>query len=394
MAVPLTLIILLLITGTNMTSTNIYIQSRIDELEELLADSHIKLFTIKYSKTDTPSINGNLIHNKKVVDHINHHINFVDDLVNFQEKVRYFLLGVEKQHCCVMCNTRTKIQNKTCSVKCKSAYYSINPVVIDALKKSNDIIKNTTVDGVPIRTIWAATTRATRIKNGGYTMSDSHKLKLSISRGTIDPIAGLTPAQKGGKMLSTSLSKRSQIDKDISSKKHSDRMLEIIACDIATKNEVSRGWVCSMLCLEKLKNTIDPDSGKTLLDIKQSKTGKTKRKNRPTNEMSEYRRFVTFYTRLSIKNYGHTLENIDLRCNHAENNNAYHIDHMFSVYEGFHRNIPPYIIGSIYNLKVIPWRENISKSSSNSISEEELFDRFYKETTNSPTDSPSSIDFS
>ena len=136
MAVPLTLIILLLITGTNMTSTNIYIQSRIDGLEELLADSHIKLFTIKYSKTDTPSINGNLIHNKKVVDH------------------------------------------------------------------------------------------------------------------------------------------------------------------------------------------------------------------------------------------------------------------MFSVYEGFHRNIPPYIIGSIYNLKVIPWRENISKSSSNSISEEELFDRFYKETTNSPTDSPSSIDFS
>ena len=67
---------------------------------------------------------------------------------------------------------------------------------------------------------------------------------------------------------------------------------------------------------------------------------------------------------------------------------------MLSVYEGFHRNIPPYIIGSIYNLKVIPWRENISKSSSNSISEEELFDRFYKETTNSPTDSPSSIDFS
>ena len=377
-----------------MTSSNIYIQSRIDELENLLSESHIKLFTTKYSKTDNPSINGNLRSNKKVVEHITNHINFVDNSVNFQEKVRYFLLGVEKQHCCVMCDMPTKIQNITCSVKCKSAYYSINLVVIAALKKSNDIIDNTMVDGVPIRTIWAAKTRGTRIKNGGYTMSDSHKLKLSISRGTIDPITGLTPAQKGGKMLSISLSKKSQIDKDISSKKQSAWMLEIIACDIATKNEVSRGWVTSMLCLEKLKNTIDPDSGKTLLDIKQSKTGKTKRKNRPANEMSEYRRFVTFYTRLSIKNYGHTLENIDLRCNHAENKNAYHIDHMLSVYEGFHRNIPPYIIGSIHNLKVIPWRENISKSSSSSISEEELFNRFYRETTNSPTDSPSSIDFS
>ena len=377
-----------------MTSSNIYIQSRIDELENLLSESHIKLFTTKYSKTDNPSINGNLRSNKKVVEHITNHINFVDNSVNFQEKVRYFLLGVEKQHCCVMCDMPTKIQNITCSVKCKSAYYSINPVVIAALKKSNDIIDNTMVDGVPIRTIWAAKTRGTRIKNGGYTMSDSHKLKLSISRGTIDPITGLTPAQKGGKMLSISLSKKSQIDKDISSKKQSAWMLEIIACDIATKNEVSRGWVTSMLCLEKLKNTIDPDSGKTLLDIKQSKTGKTKRKNRPANEMSEYRRFVTFYTRLSIKNYGQTLENIDLRCNHAENKNAYHIDHMLSVYEGFHRNIPPYIIGSIHNLKVIPWRENISKSSSSSISEEELFNRFYRETTNSPTDSPSSIDFS
>ena len=377
-----------------MTSSNIYIQSRIDELENLLSESHIKLFTTKYSKTDNPSINGNLRSNKKVVEHITNHINFVDNSVNFQEKVRYFLLGVEKQHCCVMCDMPTKIQNITCSVKCKSAYYSINLVVIAALKKSNDIIDNTMVDGVPIRTIWAAKTRGTRIKNGGYTMSDSHKLKLSISRGTIDPITGLTPAQKGGKMLSISLSKKSQIDKDISSKKQSAWMLEIIACDIATKNEVSRGWVTSMLCLEKLKNTIDPDSGKTLLDIKQSKTGKTKRKNRPANEMSEYRRFVTFYTRLSIKNYGHTLENIDLRCNHAENKNAYHIDHMLSVYEGFHRNIPPYIIGSIHNLKVIPWRENISKSSSSSISEEELFNRFYRETTNSPTDSPSRIDFS
>lgn len=42
--------------------------------------------------------------------------------------------------------------------------------------------------------------------------------------------------------------------------------------------------------------------------------------------------------------------------------NAYHLDHIYPVIQGFENGIPPELIGDISNLRFIPWRENISKS--------------------------------
>ena len=51
---------------------------------------------------------------------------------------------------------------------------------------------------------------------------------------------------------------------------------------------------------------------------------------------------------------------------------AYHLDHKFSILEGFKQDIEPEFIGNINNLEFIPWRENIDKRISCSISKTEL----------------------
>jgi hypothetical protein len=56
---------------------------------------------------------------------------------------------------------------------------------------------------------------------------------------------------------------------------------------------------------------------------------------------------------------------------------AYNLDHLVSVYDGFQNNIPTYIIGSINNLKYIPWEENLSKNKNSSIEIRDLLESFF-----------------
>lgn len=51
---------------------------------------------------------------------------------------------------------------------------------------------------------------------------------------------------------------------------------------------------------------------------------------------------------------------------------AYHLDHKFSIVEGFMNNIEPEIIGGIKNLEFIPWLDNIKKRTKCSITINEL----------------------
>lgn len=57
----------------------------------------------------------------------------------------------------------------------------------------------------------------------------------------------------------------------------------------------------------------------------------------------------------------------------AGTKDACQIDHMFSIMHGYKHKISPLLIGSRYNLKIISWKENLSKHSSSSISLIELF---------------------
>jgi hypothetical protein len=51
---------------------------------------------------------------------------------------------------------------------------------------------------------------------------------------------------------------------------------------------------------------------------------------------------------------------------------TYHLDHIYSVYHGFHNKISPLLVGHRANLRMIPWEDNVSKCSRSDIALEEL----------------------
>ena len=55
---------------------------------------------------------------------------------------------------------------------------------------------------------------------------------------------------------------------------------------------------------------------------------------------------------------------------------SYHLDHKFTIYQGFRDNICPYIIGNIINLEMLPYKDNISKNYKCSLTIEELFEKY------------------
>jgi hypothetical protein len=47
---------------------------------------------------------------------------------------------------------------------------------------------------------------------------------------------------------------------------------------------------------------------------------------------------------------------------------AYHVDHIFSVREGFTYSVPIELMSANDNLQIVSWRENISKYSRSNLS--------------------------
>jgi len=58
--------------------------------------------------------------------------------------------------------------------------------------------------------------------------------------------------------------------------------------------------------------------------------------------------------------------------------NKYHLDHIFSVIEGFRCNIPPEVIANPYNLHMLTEKENICKYDSCWQTKKMLYQRYYK----------------
>jgi hypothetical protein len=85
-------------------------------------------------------------------------------------------------------------------------------------------------------------------------------------------------------------------------------------------------------------------------------------------EFKKYRRKVYYWT---SKNNLPTLENY-----YRRGRFDFHLDHKYSITEGFRNGVPPKIIGSIHNLQFIPYTENVSKGIKCSITLEELYALF------------------
>ena len=71
------------------------------------------------------------------------------------------------------------------------------------------------------------------------------------------------------------------------------------------------------------------------------------------------------------------LDNYDKR-GRVDIEGSYHLDHKYSIFNGFINNIPPFIIANIVNLEMLSAIDNIKKSKDNSIDLETLYEGFYK----------------
>lgn len=86
-------------------------------------------------------------------------------------------------------------------------------------------------------------------------------------------------------------------------------------------------------------------------------------------EMKEYEKYcyeVSLYTKFNFKNFYNEIENANLR------SREFHLDHKYSINNGFINNINPKIIGHYKNFEILHHSKNESKNSRNSIEFEEL----------------------
>lgn len=65
------------------------------------------------------------------------------------------------------------------------------------------------------------------------------------------------------------------------------------------------------------------------------------------------------------------LENSHLRGSSGQRG-KYHLDHIISIRYGFDNGISPDIIGDIKNLRFIPWKQNLKKSSKHVVESMEM----------------------
>lgn len=91
-------------------------------------------------------------------------------------------------------------------------------------------------------------------------------------------------------------------------------------------------------------------------------------------EFQKYRNEVLKVTNRQDLN---SLPNIEKRGN-WEVPGAYHLDHMYTVFEGFENKVPTEIIGNINNLEMLPFKDNLTKYTNCSHTLEELYAKIEK----------------
>lgn len=136
---------------------------------------------------------------------------------------------------------------------------------------------------------------------------------------------------------------------------------------------------CHVSCAEEIKEKIK--NSKSILDDNGLNSWnrariKNEQNNRwlPLSEWSEFRKYSTAVWK-ETKKFIKELENFDKR---GRNQDEYHCDHKYSIYQGFKDNVPIEVIGNIVNLEMINSRVNMSKNIKCSINLEDLYELYNK----------------
>ena len=87
----------------------------------------------------------------------------------------------------------------------------------------------------------------------------------------------------------------------------------------------------------------------------------------PPEERTPYYRYKNVILYLTTKAKPKLLNNTHVKIGKAGEAGAFHIDHNYSIYQAWKNKVSPLVIGSIHNLQVLPWRDNISKFTKSDI---------------------------
>lgn len=96
----------------------------------------------------------------------------------------------------------------------------------------------------------------------------------------------------------------------------------------------------------------------------------------PVELRDEYRDYHDKVIKITNKQDLSTLTNIEKRGVIGKDEDAHHVDHIFSIYDGFMNDVPADVIGNICNLQCIPGLINIAKRNDSWITLKELYDRY------------------
>ncbi len=86
-----------------------------------------------------------------------------------------------------------------------------------------------------------------------------------------------------------------------------------------------------------------------------------------------YRQTVERLSNLTYNKYQHEINPTNIK----RTRNTYHLDHIVSIKDGFVNNIPPFILASKFNLRIITAKKNISKYTSSDMSHNCLIEKFF-----------------
>lgn len=87
-------------------------------------------------------------------------------------------------------------------------------------------------------------------------------------------------------------------------------------------------------------------------------------------QYKDYSTNVRLLTNQTYRKYKHILDPNKIK------SSEYHLDHIYSVHDGFKNNINPLIISSVHNLRLVEASENLLKGSKSDITIEELKNKY------------------
>ena len=115
---------------------------------------------------------------------------------------------------------------------------------------------------------------------------------------------------------------------------------------------------------EKLRTTVDEQTGKTLLELANDKRRATTGKGL---DKTDFEKYLGVVRKLTEANDLTVLDNFEKRGRSDLVEDAYHLDHKVSIFEGFINDIAPEVIANINNLEMLPASINCSKGKKSSM---------------------------